>query len=135
MRRWLLRGDEGSPAGAGGGGASESEGANLGGSSIFSEEREVEELLPSHGGQVVALTSTKDGLLVSGAHDGTLRVWDVLAPEAGGGPKCLYGFGGYKVWLGSVCTDGRRLLADGSDNKILVHDFDPGEEMGAVGSS
>jgi hypothetical protein len=90
-----------------------------------------EALLPPHGGAVVALCARGGGLLVSGAHDGTLRVWDAAASGAGLGgpgdaaslPRCLYGFGGYKVWLGSVATDGRRLVADGSDNKVLVHDF------------
>ena len=60
--------------------------------------------------------------MITGAHDGTLRVWD----DAGGvegNPRCLYGFQGYKVWLGSVHTDGTRLVADGSDNQVLVHDF------------
>jgi hypothetical protein len=33
------------------------------------------------------------------------------------------GLAGYKVWLGSVCCDGRRLVSDGRDNCILVHDF------------
>ena len=28
-----------------------------------------------------------------------------------------------QVWLGSVCTDGQRLVSDGRDNAILVHDF------------
>lgn len=27
------------------------------------------------------------------------------------------------MWLGSVCTDGRRLVSDGRDNCVLVHDF------------
>ena len=82
------------------------------------------------------------GLLVSGARDGTMRVWDLASGAAakssgdgggesdgagggGGGaaPKCLYGLGGYKVWLGSICTDGRRLVSDGSDNTVVVHDF------------
>jgi len=73
-------------------------------------------------GSVVALTPGPPGLLISGAHDGTLRVWD-LEGGAGGEPSCLYGLGGYKVWLGSVCTDGRRLVSDGMDNSLVVHDF------------
>jgi WD40 repeat protein len=77
------------------------------------------ELLPSHRGSVVALTPGPSGLLVSGAHDGTVRVWDVALNQ----PQCLYGLGGYKVWLGSVCTDGKRLVSDGSDNSLVMHDF------------
>lgn len=88
-----------------------------------------ETLMPPHGGQVVALCGRQGGLLVSGAHDGTLRIWDAVATGSGLGkkgdvePRCLYGFGGYKVWLGSVTTDGTRLVADGCDNNVIVHDF------------
>ena len=65
------------------------------------------------------------------AEDGTLRVWDLADGRVDGipsasGPKCLYGLGGYKVWLGSVCSDGLRLVSDGRDNALVVHDF--GEE-------
>ena len=38
-------------------------------------------------------------------------------------PTCLYAIGGYKVWLGSLATDGKRLVSDGRDNAVLVHDF------------
>lgn len=101
----------------------------------FDDAEMGEPMLPAHGGACVALTpidSVRDGgLLVSGAHDGTLRVWDLADGRVDGipsasGPKCLYGLGGYKVWLGSVCTDGSRLVSDGRDNAIVVHDF--GEE-------
>ena len=42
-------------------------------------------------------------------------------------PRCLFGLGGYKVWLGSVCTgdNGLRLISDGSDNTVIVHNFSP----------
>jgi hypothetical protein len=31
----------------------------------------------------------------------------------------------YKVWLGSICIDseGRRLVSDGQDDVVVVHDF------------
>mmetsp|Transcript_2726 Transcript_2726/g.7527 ORF Transcript_2726/g.7527 Transcript_2726/m.7527 type:complete len:457 (+) Transcript_2726:58-1428(+) len=87
-------------------------------------------MLPAHGGSVVALTPLRavagereSGLLASGAHDGTLRMWDLNKAAEGTSQCCLYGLGGYKVWLGSVCTDARRLVSDGRDNCILVHDF------------
>lgn len=43
------------------------------------------------------------------------------------GPKCLYGLAGYKVWLGSINTDadGSKLVSDGADNRLVVHDFSP----------
>ncbi len=54
------------------------------------------------------------GLLVSGAHDGTVRVWEVAAPFTGSpanagatAPRALYAFGGYKVTqLGSLKGSG-----------------------------
>ena len=40
-------------------------------------------------------------------------------------PEPLYGLGGYKAWIGNVCIDaeGKRLLSDGRDDVIVVHDF------------
>mmetsp|Transcript_21614 Transcript_21614/g.26467 ORF Transcript_21614/g.26467 Transcript_21614/m.26467 type:complete len:526 (-) Transcript_21614:34-1611(-) len=103
---------------------------------LFFPEEATIDLNSSHQAQVVSLTPhphPKGRILVSGAHDGTLRVWDCF-PEIGSSkkklrPRCLYGFSGYKVWLGSVCIDdkGERLLSDGSDNTIIVHDFSSAE--------
>jgi len=93
-----------------------------------------EALLPNHNGQVVALLPRGSDLLISGAQDGTIRIWDMQGPSIKDrmrenpealGPKCLYGLAGYKVWLGSINTDGQRLVSDGADNKIVVHDFSP----------
>ena len=85
-------------------------------------------LLPAHGGPIVALAplqpSSSSSLLVSGAQDGMLRVWDL--GEVGAdtvNTKCLFGLGGYKVWLGSIWTDGKRLVSDGRDNALVMHDF------------
>ena len=44
-------------------------------------------------------------------------------PTATARPRCATGLGGYKVWLGSVCVDDKRLISDGSDNTVVVHDF------------
>lgn len=86
-----------------------------------------EKITPSHGGPVVSMAARRGGLLVTGAHDGSLRVWDCnTTPRSDGtGSRSLYHLVGYKVWLGSVCIDeeGLRLLSDGCDNSILVHDF------------
>jgi WD40 repeat protein len=73
---------------------------------------------PPHRGPVTCLASPLPGLLVSGGLDGSMRIWDVQEGAS------LYQFTGYKVWLGSVWTDGSRLVSDGSDNTVILHDFD-----------
>mmetsp|Transcript_12855 Transcript_12855/g.38275 ORF Transcript_12855/g.38275 Transcript_12855/m.38275 type:complete len:403 (-) Transcript_12855:10-1218(-) len=77
-------------------------------------------LMPRHGGAIVSIGLTPDGLLCSAARDGTLRIWDV---SKRGEEKALFGFGGYKVWLGSLACDSNTLITDGSDNTIIMHDF------------
>jgi WD40 repeat protein len=98
----------------------------------FDNKRSTIEFSPRHGGSVVALASRQGGLMISGAQDGTLRVWDCWEKSNNSDsnyssfkvkPTLLYNFVGYKVWLGSVCSDGNCLLSDGSDNSIIVHDF------------
>jgi WD40 repeat protein len=54
---------------------------------------------------------------LTGGLDGTLRLWDTDVK------KFLYQFVGYKVWLGSLYTDGERIVTDGADNTIIMHDF------------
>ena len=94
------------------------------GAASFDEDRPPRPLLPAHRGPVVDLAPARDGLLVSAAHDGTMRVWDLaLAADGDRTPEVCYGLGGYKVWLGSVCVDDKRLISDGSDNTVVVHDF------------
>ena len=87
---------------------------------------------PDHTGPVLSLASRPGGIIVSVGHDGLLRVTDVwlgredmkttLMQEI----SPLYGIGGgLKVWVGSVCTDdeGKRLISDGFDDAVVVHDF------------
>ena len=76
------------------------------------------QLRPSHMGPIKCLANPLPGLLVSGGLDGSMRVWDVDDGDS------LYQFVGYKVWLGSLWTDGSRLVSDGSDNSVIMHDFD-----------
>merc|ERR1712021_67473 len=38
-------------------------------------------------------------------------------------PRCLYALTGYKAWLGSIFTNENKLVSDGADNTIVVHDF------------
>jgi WD40 repeat protein len=106
-------------------------------------------LRPSHSGLVMAMASPSPGLLVSGSQDGTIRIWDCSYHNGKGKfdgikiqhddeeeeaqyddiagvdrrPNCLYAMTGYKVWLGSICTNGEKLITDGSDNTIIAHDF------------
>lgn len=101
-----------------------------GSASVYADDKPAEQLRPSHGGSCIALTplgagGATAGLFASGAHDGTIRIWNLAGTKESGetGPVCIYGLGGYKVWLGSVCTDGQRLVSDGRDNAVLVHDF------------
>ena len=37
--------------------------------------------------------------------------------------KCNYALTGYKLWLGSVWTDGKRPLLDGGEQSIVIRDF------------
>ena len=118
---------------------------------------------PNHLGPVVAMESPSPGILVTGSHDGTMRVWDcslyrnedeeeeevdieelddadadedVISLEGKTDvkqlqlkrPRVLYALSGYKVWLGSMYANDRKLVSDGADNSIIVHSFDEDEE-------
>eukprot|EP00529_Nitzschia_sp_RCC80_P014762 CAMPEP_0113523904 /NCGR_PEP_ID=MMETSP0014_2-20120614/45940_1 /TAXON_ID=2857 /ORGANISM="Nitzschia sp." /LENGTH=741 /DNA_ID=CAMNT_0000421997 /DNA_START=348 /DNA_END=2573 /DNA_ORIENTATION=- /assembly_acc=CAM_ASM_000159 len=114
-----------------------------------------QKIRPNHLGPVVDLASPAPGLFVSGSHDGTMRVWSlggVIKPDAEDDdddsetgnliadvmkkldqknirkPKVLYALSGYKVWLGSIFANSRKLVSDGADNSIIVHSFDESEE-------
>lgn len=94
---------------------------------------------PRHTGPVMCLASPGEGMFISGGQDGALRVWmidgsnnkatdekmtqtddqkKVLAKC-----KCMYALTGYKLWLGSACTDGDKLISDGGENNIIVRDY------------
>lgn len=115
-------------------------------------------LRPSHKSPVMDLTSPFNGVLVSGSQDGTIRIWDcsyyrskedstyddehadrddeAQCDDVGvvddKRPICLYAMTGYKVWLGSIFTNGKKLVSDGADNTIIVHDF-AGDDDSAEG--
>ena len=98
----------------------------------FDNQRSTVDFTPQHGGSIVSLATRQGGLLISAAQDGTIRVWDCWVASRTTNsnysdfevkPKLLYNFVGYKVWLGSVCSDRNHLLSDGADNAIIVHDF------------
>ncbi|KAL3935016.1 MAG: hypothetical protein SGBAC_009383 [Bacillariaceae sp.] len=107
-------------------------------------------LRPNHQGMVLAMASPFPGLLVTGAQDGNVRVWDCSSrrnspietiedeeDEAQYGdvgasdhrPRCLYAMTGYKVWLGSIFAGEKKLVSDGADNTVIVHSFDEEEDM------
>lgn len=73
---------------------------------------------PLHKGPVKCLANPIPGILVSASLDGSMRVWDVETAH------CIYQFVGYKLWLGSLWADGSRIVSDGSDNTVIVHDFE-----------
>lgn len=99
---------------------------------------------PRHVGPVMCLTSSSDGMFVSGGQDGTLRVWIMeteanqtyvhgvseqpLQPQSMVKCTCVYALTGYKLWLGSACISptGDRLVSDGGENNIIVRDFSEG---------
>jgi WD40 repeat protein len=112
-------------------------------SALSSADSSTTMIRPKHVGPVMCLTSPGDGRFVSGGQDGTLRVWDLIETattttnekmmnnnNVGNGDsthqveaKCNYALTGYKLWLGSVYTDGKRLLSDGGEQSIVIRDF------------
>mmetsp|Transcript_18018 Transcript_18018/g.41538 ORF Transcript_18018/g.41538 Transcript_18018/m.41538 type:complete len:577 (+) Transcript_18018:248-1978(+) len=102
----------------------------------------ISKIRPKHMGPVVSLASPSPGLFVTASHDGTMRVWDCAHGEDEEEeddaedddainlkmPKVLYALSGYKVWLGSVFANNRKLVSDGADNTVIVHSFDEDED-------
>lgn len=104
----------------------------------------ISKIRPKHMGPVVSLASPSPGLFVTASHDGTMRVWDCAVGEDEDDledddeevansmkpkmPKVLYALSGYKVWLGSVFANNRKLVSDGADNTVIVHSFDEDED-------
>ena len=82
------------------------------------------QLQPQHSGLIKCLTSPVPGVMLSGGQDGSLRVWNISEDDS----HYLYQFVGYKVWLGTLWTDGARIVSDGADNTIIVHDFSEAEQ-------
>jgi hypothetical protein len=86
--------------------------------------------LRGHTGAVVSLSCGCDGRLVSGAHDGTIRVWDLDLTKNKPGEKiktirrdARYAVLGHTVWLGSTYADAERIICDGANNVLLEYDF------------
>jgi WD40 repeat protein len=84
-----------------------------------------------HTDTVKCLVCPSPDLIVTGSADGSLNVLDLSKrdddddanDDESAAVSALYSIEGYKVWLGSVWTGDGRLVTDGSDNSIVVHDF------------
>ena len=70
------------------------------------------------------------GRLVSGAHDGTIRVWDFDLTCSKPGQKiktirrdARYAVLGHTIWLGGTYADEKRIICDGANNVLLEYDF------------
>jgi WD40 repeat protein len=121
------------------------------------DPRRIERIRPNHLGPIVAMASPYPGLLITGSHDGTMRVWDCSLYKndddddededdhddydietittsvrrklkSNKRPRVLYALSGYKVWLGSIFANDRKLVSDGADNSIIVHSYDEDPE-------
>lgn len=78
-------------------------------------------------GPVVALAYA-NGRIAAGAHDGMVRVFQVrreaVPEQVETKPfRPLLAVGGYNVWMGAVAIDEERLLADGTNDVLIIHDF------------
>jgi hypothetical protein len=92
---------------------------------VFKDEF-VQKLEPDHIGPVISLASRPQGLIMSVGHDGMIRMTQTwISGKIKKMPSPVYGLGGYKVWIGSICVDdeGKRLISDGMDDAVVVHDF------------
>lgn len=88
---------------------------------------------PDHSSPVVCLASRPGGIVVSIGQDGLARVthaWIGAKTAQRKELTPLYGIGGLKVWVGSICVDdeGKRLVSDGFDDAVVVHDFSLGND-------
>jgi len=87
-----------------------------------------------HTGPVMSMASPSSGRFLSGGQDTSLKIWEFIETADDDNKeeqtdqnklqtKCLYALTGYKLWLGSICTDGNRLVADGGNENIIMRDF------------
>jgi len=86
--------------------------------------------LRGHTAAVVSLSAGCPGRLVSGAHDGTIRVWDLDLTSTKPGQRiktirrdARYAVLGHTIWLGGVYADAERIVCDGANNVLLEYDF------------
>lgn len=91
-------------------------------------------LKPAHRGPIVCLESPHEGMFLSAAQDGTVKVWacnqnkhesPIFGPPDKhlNVPKCRFTLKGHTPYVSNLCTDGMRLISDGCKNKIFMRDF------------
>jgi WD40 repeat protein len=84
--------------------------------------------LAGHTGPVRSVAVTPDGAgIVSGGHDGTVRVWDLATGAPLGEP--LTGHTG-PVYCVAVTPDGTRIVSGGGDRTVRVWDLATGGPLG-----
>ncbi|WP_448612212.1 NB-ARC domain-containing protein [Geodermatophilus sp. URMC 60] len=85
----------------------------------------LQQTLTGHGGRVLGVAVSADGsTVVSGAEDGTVRVWQ---PGSAAGPRVLTGHTG-SVWSVAVSADGATVVSGGKDGTVRV--WQPGSAAG-----
>eukprot|EP00193_Tetraselmis_chui_P022793 CAMPEP_0177773010 /NCGR_PEP_ID=MMETSP0491_2-20121128/12588_1 /TAXON_ID=63592 /ORGANISM="Tetraselmis chuii, Strain PLY429" /LENGTH=445 /DNA_ID=CAMNT_0019290979 /DNA_START=120 /DNA_END=1458 /DNA_ORIENTATION=- len=72
-----------------------------------------------HRGKVVSL-QVDESKVLSASRDGSIRCWDLRSG------KSLFGIWGLTPYIGSVQFDDSRLVSDGTNNAIGLHDFGVG---------
>jgi len=109
-------------------------------------EENVAKLKPAHRGPVVCLESPFEGMFLSAAQDGQIKVWECtsfaddtdtdtdvekekkkkfafLEEPQDGRPRCRFILKGYTPYMSTIATDGFRLISDGNKNKVNMRDF------------
>ena len=83
-----------------------------------------------HNGPVISLSVGCPGRLVSGALDGTVRVWDINNDAEAEKSEavflnCRYAIPGHTAYMGSVVATRRSIIVDGLNNLAVCYDYSP----------
>lgn len=97
-------------------------------------------LKPAHTGPIMCLESPHEGMFLSAAQDGTVKVWgcnsrntEPMTDNSSNNnsnnqsknklPQCRFILKGYTPYMSNICTDGIRIISDGCRNKLNMRDF------------